>query len=201
MSMPQDVSEEYFTDRCDDGETTLCDRCASHQLADDCTLRAGEMLCPKCLSADDDASCGGECKTVDPDTGRCMDCDRPITTINHAPPIGPDAPGVLMPLSFDRLRLANVTRSETSFGHALNDWSPSDWAMAAAGEMGETCNALKKRLREDVDAPDLEDVGDEIADTICYLDLLAARLGIDLGEAVRRKFNKVSDRRRSEIRL
>ena len=35
---------------------------------------------------------------------------------------------------------------------------------------------------------------DEIADTALYLDLLAARAGIDLGAAIVRKFNRVSEK-------
>jgi NTP pyrophosphatase (non-canonical NTP hydrolase) len=101
-------------------------------------------------------------------------------------------------LTFDELRLANVERCETAF-HPLDAWSPSDWAMASAGELGEACNLLKKRLRGE--AIQDEAIGDELADTVIYLDLLAARLGIDLGEAVIRKFDVVSGRRGSPIRL
>lgn len=42
---------------------------------------------------------------------------------------------------------------------------------------------------------------DELADVIIYADLIAARLGIDLGDAVRRKFNEVSELREAEERL
>lgn len=37
-------------------------------------------------------------------------------------------------------------------------------------------------------------IGDEIADVVIYLDLLAERLGIDMGEAVIRKFNRTSEK-------
>lgn len=92
-------------------------------------------------------------------------------------------------LTFDDLRAANVTRCETSF-HPLDDWSPSDWACALAGEVGEACNKIKKLKRGDKIS--LEDIGKELADAVCYLDLLAARLRIDLGEATIGKFNEVS---------
>ena len=101
-------------------------------------------------------------------------------------------------LDFRRLRQANVTRCTKSY-HSVNDWSPTDWACAAAGEMGELCNLIKK-LRRGENVPK-QDVAGEIADTIIYLDLLAARLGIDLTEAVINKFNETSQRRRSEIEL
>jgi NTP pyrophosphatase (non-canonical NTP hydrolase) len=108
-----------------------------------------------------------------------------------------------MSLSFDDLRKANVARCEDVF-HPLDSWSPTDWACAAAGEMGETCNLIKK-LRRGIRWEDemnfKEAIAAEIADTVIYLDLLAARLSIDLGRAVAEKFNVVSDRRKSSIRL
>ena len=45
------------------------------------------------------------------------------------------------------------------------------------------------------------EISHEIADVVIYLDLLAQSYGIDLGTAVRRKFNVVSDRRGSEVTL
>jgi NTP pyrophosphatase (non-canonical NTP hydrolase) len=107
-------------------------------------------------------------------------------------------------LDFQTLRIQNVKRCEKAF-HSVDGWSESDWACAAAGEMGEICDAIKKRRRgwdkPGVTAPSVDDVGKEIADTICYLDLLAARLNIDLSAAVRDKFNEVSDRVGSDVRL
>lgn len=101
-------------------------------------------------------------------------------------------------LNFDQLRNANVERCEASF-HPCDDWTPSDWFMAAAGELGEAGNKLKK-LRRGEDVPMVE-IAHELADTVIYLDLLAHRLGVDLGEAVREKFNIVSGRVRSEVYL
>lgn len=100
-------------------------------------------------------------------------------------------------MNFDTLRRANVQRCETAF-HPLNDWSPTDWACALAGEAGEVCNAVKKLKRGDGGRTE---IANEIADTIIYADLLAAALGIDLGEAVRIKFNQVSTRVSSDIRI
>jgi NTP pyrophosphatase (non-canonical NTP hydrolase) len=115
-------------------------------------------------------------------------------------------------LSFDRLRRANLERCVGSF-HPLHEWSLTDWTTAAAGEMGEAANVVKKIRR--LQAPDgtiapldvrqvallIDDLTGEIADAVIYLDLLAARAGIDLGEAVRGKFNVVSERVDSEVRL
>lgn len=101
-------------------------------------------------------------------------------------------------LSFDALRAANVKRCEDVF-HPLDSWSPQDWACAMAGETGEACNLVKKMRRGEAIPPG--SLADELADIVTYADLLAARVGIDLGEAVRRKFNAVSEKRGSEVRL
>lgn len=102
-----------------------------------------------------------------------------------------------MDLTFKTLRKVNIARCE-SF-HSLDDWTNSDWAMALAGEVGELCNKLKKRRRGDY----IEDyeISEELADIIFYTDLLAARLKVDLEKAVVDKFNKVSERYNSPIRL
>lgn len=101
-------------------------------------------------------------------------------------------------LTFSELRKANVERCNKHF-HELEDWSPSDWSNAMAGEAGETCN-LTKKIRRGEDIP-LHRLADEIADVVIYADLLAARLGLDLGECVRQKFNIVSGRVKSDILL
>ncbi len=101
-------------------------------------------------------------------------------------------------LNFNELRRANEARS-TAIDHPIDKWTPAEWALAAAGEMGETCNLIKKQLRGDVIT--VESIADELADTVTYIDLLAARLGIDLGEAVRSKFNVVSKRWGTEVKL
>lgn len=101
-------------------------------------------------------------------------------------------------MTFRELTKANTKRCNESF-HKINEWSPTDWGCAAAGEMGELCNMLKKMKRGKKIAK--SKVADEIADTVMYLDLLATRLDIDLETAVRRKFNIVSDRKKSKIKL
>ncbi len=118
----------------------------------------------------------------------------------------------LAALTFDALRAANVRRCETAF-HPLTAWSPTDWATAFAGEAGGACNQVKKLRRlttegsgfvrpEDGDARQIvRNIAAELADTVIHADLLAARLGIDLGEAVRLKFNEVSVRVGSAVRL
>lgn len=113
-------------------------------------------------------------------------------------------------LVFEDLRRANVARCEDVF-NAIHDWSPTDWACAMAGECGEACNEVKKLRRldgadsiknTDIHRQELRlKIGKELADLVIYADLLAARLGIDLGDAVTRKFNEVSKKRKSKVRL
>jgi NTP pyrophosphatase (non-canonical NTP hydrolase) len=108
------------------------------------------------------------------------------------------------------LRVVNVQRCEEVF-HPLQDWTPSDWACALAGEAGEVCNAVKKlrRLKDgtntakdpQTESEAIKAIGAELADTIIYADLLAARLGIDLSYEVEVKFNEVSRRMNSPIRI
>ncbi len=92
-----------------------------------------------------------------------------------------------------KLRELSVDRCESCF-FSLNTWSVLEWAGAAAGEAGETANVAKK-IKRDGSSPELQQqLADEIADTIIYLDLLAASEGINLEEAISNKFNKVSEK-------
>lgn len=104
-------------------------------------------------------------------------------------------------LSFDLLRKKNVKRCEQVF-HKLDEWSPNDWVAAACGELGELANFLKKVRRGSLTMKEAKsDITKELADVVCYIDLLAARLDVDLGEAVISKFNEVSKKRNSSIFL
>jgi NTP pyrophosphatase (non-canonical NTP hydrolase) len=114
-----------------------------------------------------------------------------------------------MSLTFDDLAAADLVRCDVSFG-GLDKWSPTDWGCALAGEVGELCNFLKKLLRlqtnpdwspKDVNLDLLGSIAGELADVVIYADLLAQRLGIDLGKAVVAKFNEVSERVGSKVRL
>ncbi|MEW8120042.1 MAG: MazG-like family protein [Candidatus Thiodiazotropha sp.] len=108
------------------------------------------------------------------------------------------------------LRFANVKRCEEVF-HPLNQWTATDWACAMAGEAGEVCNAVKKLRRLDdgtntakdpqTEEEALKAIGAELADTIIYCDLLAARLGLDLSVEIQAKFNEVSRRMNSDVRI
>lgn len=113
-------------------------------------------------------------------------------------------------LTFSNLRLANVARIPT-FRDAKGklchdedgtDWSPAQWLQALVGELGEYANQRKKFERGDISAKKFRNkAAKELADVVTYLDILAFRLDIDLGDAVLKKFNEVSDRVKSPIYL
>jgi NTP pyrophosphatase (non-canonical NTP hydrolase) len=102
----------------------------------------------------------------------------------------------LITQGFTQFREVNVRRCEAVF-HKLDDWSPGDWMTAACGELGEAANLVKKLRRGEEITPLM--IAEELADAVTYVDLLAARLGIDLGRAVVTKFDIVSQRRGSNI--
>lgn len=114
-----------------------------------------------------------------------------------------------MPLTFQELRKTQLSRSNRWHKGSINDWSLSDWGVAAGGEMGEALNVIKKLNRErdrivgntKTEVELTADLGEEIADTVLYLDLLAARAGIDLEDAIIKKYNLVSKKNNFPERL
>lgn len=97
-------------------------------------------------------------------------------------------------MNFETLRSANKTRQA--------EWPGSEQAtlefrtIEVAGEFGEVAEAVKKYLRSVYgikgSTATVEDIADEMSDAIIALDLLANELNINLGEAVKTKFNKTS---------
>jgi NTP pyrophosphatase (non-canonical NTP hydrolase) len=116
-----------------------------------------------------------------------------------------------MNLSFTDIRAKNVKRSEKDWKHNLKAWSIAEWGCAMAGEAGEACNVAKKILRCDHDVRAelagksrdgyIQELADELADTFLYIDLMAARAGINLELAIINKFNKKSKDTGSKIML
>lgn len=92
--------------------------------------------------------------------------------------------------------------------HDMDDWSVAEWTNALAGEAGEASNVAKKLLRFDQNlkgpngysnngddrAAIVEALGKELADVVIYADLVARRIGIDLGALVAAKFNETSEK-------
>lgn len=109
-----------------------------------------------------------------------------------------------MSLTFDTLRTSNTARlpqfknAKGEPAHSEpdgSDWKLSAWCNAVCGELGELANLIKKIERGDMTLEEARgDVSDELADVATYLDLLAFRCDVDLGQATIDKFNRVSDR-------
>lgn len=103
-------------------------------------------------------------------------------------------------LTFARWK-RQMKKSREWFPQSKN-WTYSDWCMATGGEMGELFNFLKKHLRGDKTWEEVKpDVEKEIADVLIYLHRLSDHLGIDLEAALISKFNEVSKKKKSKIRL
>lgn len=113
-----------------------------------------------------------------------------------------------MTLTFNQLRRANLDRlpqfrdAKGRLSHPRQegrpdgfDWALSQWANAVLGELGEAANLIKKIERGDFTLEEGRGkLADELADVQTYLDLLAYRAGVNLGEATANKFNRVSVR-------
>ena len=114
-------------------------------------------------------------------------------------------------LTFDTLRNANIARlPQFKIQHGTkahtepdgSDWTPAQWLQALIGEIGEYANIRKKYERGDISKNEFFELAcDELADVQTYLDLLACQLGIDLGNATIDKFNYVSSRAGSTVRI
>lgn len=114
-------------------------------------------------------------------------------------------------LTLNALRGANVARlplfknAKGEPAHSQpdgSDWALSTWCNAVLGELGELANLIKKIERGDCTLEEKRlEVGKELADVLTYLDILAFRCGVDLGQATIDKFNEVSLRVDVPIRL
>ena len=99
-------------------------------------------------------------------------------------------------LKFSELHEANKTRS--------SEWNvPNDGAafrtIELAGEVGEACDVVKKLLRDGAPgalsaSEGIRKLADELADVVICADRLAEHYHIDLGRAVRDKFNRTSEK-------
>ena len=106
-------------------------------------------------------------------------------------------------LSFANFRRINVKRSQSvAFFGGAKSWTTAEWMMALVGEVGELANILKRVQRGDFNfAGARANCARELADIMAYLDLLAHKLEIDLGQATKQKFNEVSDRVGSDLKI
>lgn len=103
-------------------------------------------------------------------------------------------------LDFKSLRNISVQRCNEAFFPLKYKDGPW-YGNAMAGECGEACNVVKKIDRDGLTKERLVDLAKELADIVIYADLLAARFDINLGDSICLKFNEVSDRVGSNIKL
>jgi len=104
---------------------------------------------------------------------------------------------------FRKLRDANERRD--------SEWDPDDKitpgfrGLELAGEAGEVANVLKKLERQNIgivgSRATTQDLEEELADVIIAVDLLAMEFGINLFDAIQKKFNKTSEKYLLKTRL
>jgi len=162
--------------------------------------------------------CGAQAKNIGYSFGveyaQCTDCGISVGGIerwNRRAANAALAARCVDGLTFAELRRANIARlpqfknKRGEQAHSQpdgSDWSDSDWLQAVVGELGEYANLKKKVLRGDLSREEAQsELADELADVATYLDILAFRLGIDLGAAIADKFNRVSERVGSTVRI
>lgn len=92
--------------------------------------------------------------------------------------------------------------------HADKPWTLGDWGNAMGGECGEAQNVIKKIRRIEVGLKPTDDwyelhekLGEELADTLLYLLLVAEQANLDMEDAVKKKFNSVSEQEGFSQRL
>jgi len=98
-----------------------------------------------------------------------------------------------------RLRFLNTLRCNNYF-HKIDEWSLLEYSACICGEAGEIVDEVKKTKRGDKPL-DILAVTKEVGDVLAYLDLLCGQLNISLEEAVRTKFNIVSQERLNNCQL
>lgn len=101
-----------------------------------------------------------------------------------------------MTISLEQLRHANEKRHQEWCNGQQIDLSFRGNELA--GETGEACNVIKKleriRLGLRGSKATVDDLAEELSDIIICVDLIAMDLNIDLGQAVKNKFNKTSEK-------
>jgi NTP pyrophosphatase (non-canonical NTP hydrolase) len=104
----------------------------------------------------------------------------------------------------DKLRAANIARNVEWVGVGPS-LSLSFRGNELAGEVGETCNVIKKIDRERMglvgSRATVDQLREELADILICVDLIAMDMDIDLAAALVAKFNKTSEQRGLRTRL
>lgn len=136
--------------------------------------------------------------------------ERNESNVPHSE-IGPAAGGIDAGLSLGRLEdavFARLPHFKNGRGEPAHkepdgrDWCLAQWCNAALGELGEAANLIKKIDRGDFTLDEARPaLGHELADVLSYLVILARLAGIGLSQSTVEKFNLVSERVGSPVRL
>lgn len=95
-------------------------------------------------------------------------------------------------ISFDELRRKNIERCP-HYGYPVEERTPIEWLDRLYDEVLELSHAVESHNKQDI--------GKEIADVVTFCDLLATRYGFNLGDLVLDKFNEISQRVGSDVRM
>lgn len=102
----------------------------------------------------------------------------------------------------NKKRLLEASKNKHHKFYKSVNWTEAQWLKAVLGELGEYANLSKKFDRGDFPEKEFKlEAAKELADVQCYLDMLANKIGVDLGNATKDKFNEVSERVNSNIEI
>lgn len=102
-----------------------------------------------------------------------------------------------------KFREVNISRARRWHVNGLDEWTEFEWGAAAAGEMGELLNELKKLRRHQLGLQQANSlppkemmvkIAKEFGDVLVYMDLLGHQLGFTFEDAMRLAFNQISER-------
>lgn len=102
-------------------------------------------------------------------------------------------------LTFQHLYEANKDRFQSVYGCRLNDVSIERWVLTVCSETGDLAKLVNRRVNGDT-ISDLE-ILREAASIVIQVDLMVSALGYELSNAVSEKFDNVSDRVESLVKL
>ena len=106
-------------------------------------------------------------------------------------------------MTFREFAALNRQRCEAAdgFDRRLDTTSLAHWALGIAEEAGEVAGVVYAMDHRPQKGKTMQDLADEIADVVSYCDLLAQRIGRNLDDVLRDKWNRVSVRVGSPLRL
>ncbi len=106
-------------------------------------------------------------------------------------------------LTFAEFAALNRQRCEApdGFDRRLDTTTVTHWALGVCEEAGEVAGVVYAMDHRPQKGKTTQDLADEIADVVSYCDLLAQRIGRSLEDVLRNKWNRVSERIGSPLRI